>query len=647
MRRPVAVATLLLTPYLLALTALGALQPAYADTGSATIDHAQAVDGAVQMLVSVPDEAGTTDLAGVKVRIGDTAVGSTTVSADRVNDIKRVSILAIDTSDSMRGARIAEAKRAADTYLRSAPANVRIGVLTFDDDVSLLVKPTLDRTSARSAVDDLTLTRSTALYDGVLGALDAVGTKAANAGQRRVLVLSDGKDTTSTSLADVVSKISDSGVLVDAVALQQSDNEAEPLRRMADAGKGEVLDASEPAALSAAFAKEADALSRQVVVTADVPAGSAESSDVTITIPGSAQTTTAAAYLPVRAAVTAVVSASPTAVGSARFAISDRMMAGGVVAIAIGLIGLLVGLGMRKRAPDAEEWLGRQVSAYGINADLRRAEEQQSTQGIAGQAKKAAEKALSNNRTLEAKLEAKLEAAGSWFKPSEWLLLRAGVAVAAGLVGVLVGSGNIVLGLLFIVLGLIGPSIYLRFKKGARLRAFAGGLADTLQLMSGSLSAGLSLGQSIDTIVREGNEPIAGEFRRVVIETRLGVPLEDSLDGVAQRMESRDWEWVVMSIRIQREVGGNLAQLLLQVAETLRERDFLRRHVRALSAEGRLSAYILGALPPAFLVFLTVTKPDYVYPLYHTPLGYILLLGIALLLTVGCFWMSKVAKVDL
>ena len=137
--------------------------------------------------------------------------------------------------------------------------------------------------------------------------------------------------------------------------------------------------------------------------------------------------------------------------------------------------------------------------------------------------------------------------------------------------------------------------------------------------MSGSLSAGLSLAQSIDTIVREGTEPIAGEFRRVVVETRLGVTLEDSMEGVAERMESRDFEWVVMAIRIQREVGGNLAELLLTVAATLREREYLRRHVRALSAEGRLSCCILGGLPPGFLLYLTLTKPDYVKPMYTTP----------------------------
>ena len=91
------------------------------------------------------------------------------------------------------------------------------------------------------------------------------------------------------------------------------------------------------------------------------------------------------------------------------------------------------------------------------------------------------------------------------------------------------------------------------------------------------------------------------------------------MEGIAQRMESRDFEWVVMAIRIQREVGGNLAELLLTVAATLREREYLRRHVRALSAEGRLSCYVLGGLPPAFLAYLVLSKPEYVKPLVHHP----------------------------
>src|SRR5690606_36087803 len=118
--------------------------------------------------------------------------------------------------------------------------------------------------------------------------------------------------------------------------------------------------------------------------------------------------------------------------------------------------------------------------------------------------------------------------------------------------------------------------------------------------------AGLSLAQSMDTVVREGGEPVSGEFKRVLVETRLGVPLEDALEGVAERFESKDFEWVVMAIRIQREVGGNLAELLDTVAATMREREYIRRQVNALAAEGNLSAGVLAVLPPAFLLYLAV-----------------------------------------
>ena len=119
--------------------------------------------------------------------------------------------------------------------------------------------------------------------------------------------------------------------------------------------------------------------------------------------------------------------------------------------------------------------------------------------------------------------------------------------------------------------------------------------------MAGSLTAGLSLAQSIDTIVNEGTEPIASEFRRVLVETRLGVSLETALEGVAERFESKDFAWVVMAINIQRRVGGNLAELLETVAGTIREREYMRRQVAALAAEGKLSAFVLGGLPAAVL----------------------------------------------
>jgi tight adherence protein B len=648
-----ALGALLLGTLAVLCAALGAPGAYAADTG-ATIEHAQPTSDGVRLLVSVPPGNDSVDPGKISVTIGGEPVKAEAQAASQSNAIERTSILAIDTSDSMRGARITEAKKAAGAYLDAAPANVRIGVLTFDDTVKVLVPPGLDRGAARTAIAGLTLTRNTALYDGVLGALDAAGPKGDDAGQRRILVLSDGKDTTGTSLSEVIKAIKESGATVDAVSLQQSDAESGPLRAIAAAGKGTVLNAAEPAALSAAFASEADALARQIVVTAAVPEKAKDSDNVSVSVPVGTTTLTAAAYLPVRsqdATKSPTLGLGPAPVQSGRFDLPQGVVFGGVAAIGIGVLGVIVVLAMGRPPASSEDRIGEQMRAYGMYATPGQGATGAPNQpaaplSLAGQARLAAEKALANNRSLEARIAVRLEAAGMALKPAEWLLIRAGVAVVAGLVGALIGSGSIILGLIFLVAGVVGPGIYLRLKRSRRLNAFGTGLADTLQLMSGSLSAGLSLAQSIDTIVREGQEPITSEFKRVVVESRLGVPLEDSLEGVAARMESRDFEWVVMAIRIQREVGGNLAELLLTVADTLREREYLRRHVRALSAEGRLSCYILGALPPGFLLYLTVSKPTYTHPMYTTPIGWLMCGAMVLLLSVGIFWMSKVAKVD-
>jgi tight adherence protein B len=533
------------------------------------------------------------------------------------------------------------------------PANVQVGVLTFDDSVNLVLPPSLDRDAAKQAVSGLQLTLETSLYDGVLGALEAAGPGGAKAGQRKILVLSDGKDTTTTSLDEVLDAIKSSDAQVNVVSLQRGDEANAPLNAIAEAGKGTMLTTEDPAALTAAFAKEADALARQIVVTAQVPAGSDEtSSNVLVSVPTADETFTASAYVPVRSAKDVAAAeasrARPRAVDAGPLELSTNVMYGAVGAIGVGLLGMIVVMAMGRGKAAANVTLSEQIQAYGVMAVPGQSgpRTDAASNAFTGQARQAAEKALANNKNMEARIAQSLEAAGVALKPAEWLLLRAAILVGGGLVGLLLASSNLVLGVVVVLAGLVGPWLYLRRKRSRRLKAFGMGLADTLQLMSGSLSAGLSLSQSVDTIVREGAEPIATEFRRVVIESRLGVTIEDALEGVAQRMQSRDFGWVVMAIRIQREVGGNLAELLLTVAATLREREYLRRHVHALSAEGRLSCYVLGGLPPAFLAYLTLSKPDYVKPMFSTPIGWMMVLGMTLLLAVGVFWMSKVSKVD-
>lgn len=640
-------------PLLLAATGLAALACLFAttppagaatDSPGASIDHAESGPKGLTMLVSVPG-SDQIDLSTVKVTIGGKPAPAVASGAD-TGEVNRTAVLAIDTSKSMAGKKITAAVAAAKTYLSIVPADVSVGVVTFDDRVRQVVAPTRDRAAATAALEHMSLRLNTHLYDGVRRALDATGPK--SAGQRTVVVLTDGKDTTGASLSSLTKQVKASGTKVDVVTLEQGGNSA--IRTIAQAGRGTVIDAGKTSALQGAFSAEAAALARQISVVAEVPKGSPADSEVAVAIEAGANHFTTSAYLPLKASsqdaaaapAKAGLSAVPAPHGG--FGLPLWAVLGVVVLLGVTVVALAAPAGGPKNAVSTGT-LDDQFAAYGAQAAGSGNEEREELT-IAAQARLAAEKALRNNRNLEARIAARLESAGMAMKPAEWLLVHGCAAFASAMIGLALSRGNLAAMVLFLLLGAVGPWVYLGLKKGRRLKAFNASLADTLQLMSGSLSAGLSLAQSIDTIVREGADPMSSEFKRVTVESRLGVPLEDSLDGVADRMESKDFRWVVMAIRIQRQVGGNLAELLLTVAATLREREYLRRHVKALSAEGRLSAYILGGLPPVFLLYLTVTKPDYVHPLFSTPIGWLMLGGGVVMLGVGFFWMMKVAKVD-
>ena len=157
---------------------------------------------------------------------------------------------------------------------------------------------------------------------------------------------------------------------------------------------------------------------------------------------------------------------------------------------------------------------------------------------------------------------------------------------------------------------------------GRRRTAFADQLDDSLQLIASSLRAGHSLLQALASVAREAEEPTSEEFARIINETRVGRQLSDSLDETAARMESDDFTWVTQAIAINREVGGNLAEVLDGVANTIRERNQIRGQVKALSAEGKLSAYVLMALPFGIVGFLMFANPDYMGKFTESLVGY-------------------------
>lgn len=621
----------------LATAALAAATPAYATEtvdGDTSISYVERTDEGLQILVSVPPDAAV-DVESVAVTIDGTTAPATASPADSTTEVRRTAVLVIDTSNSMQGDRIEAAQAAALTFIDSVPEDVYVGIVTFDSDVDSALEPTLDRDDAREVVEDLSLQLETRLYDGVSAGIDLVGSE----GQRQLLVLSDGADTSDARLGDLTAAITDSDVQVNVVSLEQDQPDA--LDEIAAAGGGQSISA-DPAALAAAFSDQADVLARQVLVTAEVPSSiTAAEATVAVTLGSDQGDLTAEAFTPIGEAAPGAAPAVPEA--SDPMVLNTTFLYAGLAALALGLVVVLVMLTPRKAKPLTGAEL---ATAYTERVSKAGARDDDTSGEALEQATQTAEKVLKANKGLESRIAERLEGAGNPFKPAEWLLVHVGIFILMGVIGLLLGGGNLILGLVFLAVGAVGPWWYLGFRRGRRRKKFESLLPETLQLISGSLAAGLSLAQSVDTVVKEGQDPVASEFRRVLVETRLGISLDDALEGVAERFDSKDFAWVVMAIRIQRQVGGNLAELLDTVAGTMREREYMRRQVAALAAEGKLSAWVLGLLPPLFLVYLLLTKRDYVMPMFTEPMGWVMLAGAGTLLGIGVFWMSRLVKVE-
>lgn len=614
------------------------------------IDQVTTDGGGVQVLFSlrgVPD-GDVADLASVEATVDGAAQPAAAQLASDAATVERVTLLAIDVSESMAGQRFTQAKAAARVFVEQAPDDVRIGLVTFASGSGVVVKPTVDRDALQTAIEALTLSRRTELYAGVRTAVAALPADA----QGSLLVLSDGKDTSGDDVAGTLAAVRGSAAHVDVVALEQRGEPLDILGSIARAGEGTVIGADDPAALTAVFEAEAQLLASQVLVSFDVPAGwDGGDATVGVALAADGQTYTDETFVAIPVAAEREqgepTATRPITVEGPAFAVTRPMMLGGIAAVGVGgllLVLLMSGVFSRPKRASVDDRLapygesGRQFTKAGGGGPAG------SGPGVKQQAIDATERVL-RGRPLDVKLAQKLEAGGLTLHAAEWLLLHAGIAVGSALVGYAL-SRSIAVAVLALFGGAVVPYLYLSRRSSRRLKAFGGQLADTLQLISGGLSAGLSLAQSLDTVVREGNEPVSGEFRRALVEQRLGVSIDESLSGVAERMRSDDFAWVVMAIRVQRDVGGNLAELLLTVANTLREREYLRRQVATLSAEGKLSAWILGGLPPAFFVYLLVLRPEYLQPMFDNTIGWVMLGGACVMMALGVVSLKKMVKVE-
>jgi len=592
----------------------------------------------------------TLDPESVKVRIAEQSVDSSAKPLTGRNDVARVAVLALDNSQSMNGEKLAAAKSAATTFLSTLPSDVEVGLVTFADTATTRVRPTTNRAAVAAAIDQVQLNEreGTALFDGVALGAELAG----DDGARNLLLLTDGnEDGSSTTTLDQAVAATDDDIAVGAVYIGSSASPPPELSELVTEAGGQLL-TSGTDDLENFFQDAAEAISSQLQVTADLPEGvrgfgnvevSARAGDVVLT-------DTAFRSLsgpgPVVAADTGPIPVQVDASGPVGRPVFSVVL--GLVFVGLAVVLFVALSGIRRDEQDGR--VRRRLSFYTLTGRPAAKKQDAATTALGSSqiARTAVELAgrVVQRRDFESALAQRLEAGGVPLRPAEWMIIHLGIAIGASILCLLISGGSPLPAVLGLFAGVVLPWAYLIAKETRRTSAFLTQLPDTLQLVSGSLSAGYSIPQAMDTVVREGQQPITGEFNRALVEARLGVPIEDAMDGIAERMQSKDFGWVVMAIRIQREVGGNLAELLTTVAATLRERERLRRQVSALSAEGRLSAWILGLLPLLFALYLVLVRPEYLKPLVTDPIG-LLLLGVgAMLLVVGVMWLRKAIQVE-
>jgi tight adherence protein B len=257
------------------------------------------------------------------------------------------------------------------------------------------------------------------------------------------------------------------------------------------------------------------------------------------------------------------------------------------------------------------------------------------------QATALAERALERNGR-DRRVGELLDRAAIDMRPPEFVAVVAGSAIGAAILGLLLGG--ILVGLVLAAMTVAAFFVVVAKKGKARREKFDTQLGDTLQLLAGGLRAGHSLPQAIDALVQESEAPTSDEFRRVLFELQLGHSLPEAMASLAGRVKSEDFDWVVQAITIQRDVGGDLAELLDNVTSTIRDRTRVRRQIDTLTAEGRLSAVILFCLPLAMFVYMAFANPTYLGELTSSFAGGLMLAVGGTLLVVGGLWLRRIIR---
>ena len=643
----------LVAALILGLSTSAVAQTAAPEIEIVDINGARYADGGQTLMVvefrNLPETPDPTQLA---ITVDGQPVSNLEVAPLGESSVPVGVVLVIDTSGSMEGAPIEAAKAAAKSFVSQKRPEDSIALVTFADTATVLTGFTTNATDLNARIDAIAATGETAFNDGVILGLSLFDSVAVENQLSNMIVLTDGEDTVSTATAEeALAAVEASDARVFGVALESPDFNPDAVSAVAAAGNGLFLSTPDPAQLSGLYGQISREISNTLVARFVSPIAAPGEAAFAVTYPGglsstvefpvsgyattttTAPTTTTSA-VPITGEV--VVSTSPLALGNLAL----------IAAAGIGLTAFLFIVILFGRDEDAGGGrFAKRLQAYGRRSRASEVEKVPFLQRIPilNRFSQAAEEEV-RRRGLLSGVNSALEQANVPMTPGEAILAMIGLSAVGAVFMAIFNSplsGLVTFGVLLLFF------VFLINWAGNRERKrFEKQLPDTLTLLSTSLRAGYSLLQAIEAVAQEAPDPTAREFSRAVAESRLGRSVPDALEGIVTRTQSKDFEWATMAVEIQREVGGNLAEVLQTVADTMLARNRLKGEIKALTAEGRISAIVLGSLPFALGAFLWFSNRDYLQPMLDATMGRIAIVAGLILMAGGILWLKKIVDIE-
>jgi tight adherence protein B len=572
----------------------------------------------------------------VHVTENGSPVADLTVARQGTKATHTAVVLVIDESLTMKGRPIENAFAAARTFAAQANPTETIAVVTFNGKVNTLQSFTTSASAVASTLSHPpTIAYGTKNYDALAQALQLIQKSGAPTGS--IIILTDGQSVGNVAKpATVLGDLAADHVRVFSVGLSSPAYNATALQQMASETGGSYVEATSPGKIGPILATLGRQLSSEYLLNYESVTNPSQHVNVVVKVKGvpgvavTAYTTPALRIVPAPAYHPSL---------SARIIQSPWLMII-VVLIFASLIGFAISHAASSRSDPLVDRVGDFVGPQ-RSGELRSKQPKERTSiGLSAFLSRVTAK-TARGGWLE-RVALALDLADIDTEPIQFVVLTAiGTILTMAIFGLILGPVGA-------LIGLVVPFIvrwWTLNRITRKRRAFAEQLPDNLDVLTSALRAGHSLVGALTVVADDAPEPSKAEFRRVLAEEQFGANLEDAFGIAVVRMSNQDLDQVALVARLQREVGSNSAEVLDRVVETVRARMELRRLVRTLTAQGRLSRWILTLLPVGLLVILTLAGGSYMHPIFHETFGRILLVLAALMVVLGSYIIGKIVDI--